>query len=109
MKDQHDKVTPDFPEVLRNDVTEGRDTYPDMEGDFIFTPEDKADLERSDGDMHERDERYLHFVAMDFEDAMKYWGLKELLEFMTKEGQDELLRQAHIEWHKRNNTHGSVG
>ena len=88
MKDKHDKVTPDFP---------------DMEGDYIYTKAehaiDKADLERSDGDFFSRlqdmdiaaekqgmEEHFLHTTIRGFEELMDKHGLFYLLEHMSVRG-----------------------
>ena len=98
MKDKHDKVTPDFP---------------DMEGDYIYTKAehaiDKADLERSDGDARYKhaldpvsvnavknafEEMDIHFTVRKFEEALHTHGLDHLLGQMTAKGAHTLLQQA---------------
>ena len=105
MKDKHDKVTPDFP---------------DMEGDYIYTKAehaiDKADLERSDGDARYKhaldpvsvnavknafEEMDIHFTVRKFEDLLHIHGLDHLLGQMTTKGAHALLMAAHKHIHDR--------
>ena len=99
MKDLKDKVTPEFPEVLQ---TEGRDTYPDMEGDFTYLDNEGFEREPDfmgrldDGRVNEAyEESHFHFTLMAFEDLLSEHGLPYLLDHMSKDTVFELLRQAH--------------
>ena len=80
MKDKHDKVTPDFPEVLR---TEGRGSYPDMEGDWLWTEaECRVARDQAGHELH------FHQTIVAFEELMHKHGLWALVDQMTQKGQD---------------------
>lgn len=86
MKDKHDKVTPDFPEVLR---TEGRGSYPDMEGDFLYIYSAEGDQRLYDAadKLKAYEEVTFHSTVRAFEELMATHGLNNLLEHMSIQGQ----------------------
>ena len=80
MKDKHDKVTPDFP---------------DMEGDFIYSKEGDARLFEAADKLKAFEEMDIHFTVRKFEDLLHIHGLDQLLGQMTTKGAHALLTQAH--------------
>ena len=83
MKDQNDKVTPDFP---------------DMEGDFVY----RSGLSPATSEETKAfEESYFHQTLVDFERLMYRHGLVYLIDHMSENAGDELLAQAHKEFHNR--------
>ena len=79
MKDKHDKVTPDFP---------------NMEGDFIYQPDEEYVKKAFE-------ESYFHQCLVDFERLFHRHGLQYLLEHMGEKFVDDFLTAAHQEYHDR--------
>ncbi len=86
MKDTHDKVTPDFP---------------DMEGDYIYSKEGDARLFDAADKLKAFEEMDIYFTVKKFEDLLHIHGLDQLLGQMTTKGAHALLMAAHKHIHDR--------
>ena len=88
MKDKHDQVTPDFP---------------DMEGDFIYEPSQREVVYQLDEEYVKQafEESYFHQCLVDFERLFHRHGLQYLLEHMGEKFVDDFLTAAHQEYHDR--------
>ena len=87
MKDKHDKVTPDFP---------------DMEGDYIYSKERDARLFDAADKLKAFEEMDIYFTVKKFEDLLHIHGLPYLVDHMSDNGIDALLESAHVLFHNRN-------